>query len=263
MLRVSAAAVLALATVPAWPSAAAASSLTPRNSVLASLVAREVVAFEGVGCGVPTSATMALPTGASDVQVKQPLVGARDVDAQITGVSVQGAVVTFTAVADSAAVCDPAADTTPPASRPWSAAFDGEAGFKQRVGVVLRNLFPLQGKRIAVRPRRIRIGLAGAARRIRWKRFGGRTAVGLGAYKSVIPCAGGCTDNGTRLTVKLTRPVHCPSDSQPGGKQEFVFYGKVAFVLRERLGLLEPGTEWISTRLTTCPVDGSKPVAVR
>jgi hypothetical protein len=74
---------------------------------------------------------------------------------------------------------------------------------------------------------------------------------------------GGCTDNGTRLSVKLTRPVHCPSDSQPGREQEFVFYGKVAFVLRERLGVLKPGTEWISTRLKACPVDGSKPVAVR
>jgi hypothetical protein len=62
--------------------------------------------------------------------------------------------------------------------------------------------------------------------------------------------------------VKLTRPVHCPSDSQPGGKREFVFYGKVAFVLRERLGVLKPGTEWISTKLTECPVDGSKPVAI-
>ena len=231
--------------------------------MLASLVARDSISIAGVGCGVPASATMTLPAGASDVQVKQPLVGARDRDAQITGVTSQGNLVTFTAVADGAAVCDPNEDTTPPAERPWSATFDGEVSFEQRVEAVLRNLFPLRGKRTAVRPRRVRIGLAGAARGIRWKRFGGRTAVGHGRYKSVIPCAGGCTDNGTRLAVKLTRPVHCPSDSRPGGKQEFVFYGKVAFVVRERLGVLKPGTEWISTRLTSCPADGSKPVPVR
>jgi hypothetical protein len=259
VLRLSAAAVLALATVSFAPSAAAASSLTARDSVLASLLARDLVEIEGVGCGVPASATLALPAGAFDVQVKQPVAGARDLDAQLTGVSAQGNVVSFTAVADSARVCDPGADSTPPADRPWSAEFDVEAGFKRRVMVVLRNLHPLRGKTIAVRPRRVRIGLAGAARQIRWKRFGGRTAVGSGSYKSVTPCAGGCTDNGTRLAVRLTRPVYCPSDSQPAP----VFYSKVAFVLRERLGVLKPGREWISTRLTTCPVDGSKPVAVR
>jgi hypothetical protein len=257
MLRHCAALVLVLATASLWPSAAAAA-----NSVLASLLARDSIAFSGVGCGVPASATQTLPAGAFDVQVKKPQVGARDQDAQITGVSVQGTAVTFTAVADGAAVCDPDEGSTPPAERPWSARFDGEATFRQRAKAVLRNLFPLEGKRTAVRPRRVRIGLAGVARKIRWTRFGGRTAIGRGTYKSVVPCAGGCTDNGTRLSVKLTRPVHCPSDSQPGGKREFVFYGKVAFVLRERLGVLKPGTEWISTKLTECPVDGSKPVAI-
>jgi hypothetical protein len=258
MLRHCAAFVLVLATTSMWPSAASAA-----DSVLASLLARDSISFGAVGCGVPASATQTLPAGAFDVQVTRPLVGARDGDAQITGVAVQGNAVTFTAVADGAAVCDPDEDTTPPAERPWSARFDAEATFKQRVKAVLRNLFPLEGKRTAVRPRRVRISLAGVARKIRWTRFGGRTAVGRGTYKSVVPCAGGCTDNGTRLSVKLTRPVHCPSDSQPGGKQEFVFYGKVAFVLRERLGVLEPGTEWISTRLRECPADGRKPVAVR
>jgi hypothetical protein len=62
--------------------------------------------------------------------------------------------------------------------------------------------------------------------------------------------------------VKLTRPVHCPNESQLGPEQEVVFYGKVAFVLRERLGVLKPGREWISTRLTACPF-GGKPVPVR
>jgi hypothetical protein len=258
MLRHCAAFVLVLATASSWPSAAAAD-----DSLLASLLARDSIDIAGVGCGVPASVTQTLPVGAFDVEVKKPVVGARDLDAQITGVAVQGNAVTYTAVADGVAVCDPDEGSTPPAERPWSAQFDGEASFKQRVKAVLRNLFPLEGKRTAVRPRRVRMGLAGVARKIRWTRFGGRTAIGRGTYKSVTPCAGGCTDNGTRLKVKLTRPVHCPSDSRPGGKQEFVFYGKVAFVLRERLGVLKPGTEWISTKLKECPLDGSRPVAVR
>jgi hypothetical protein len=90
---------------------------------------------------------------------------------------------------------------------------------------------------------------------------GGRTAVGLGTFKSVIPCAGGCTDNGTRLKVKLTQPVHCPGESRRGHKEDVVFYGKVAFVLRQRLGVLKPGREWISAKLK-CPLGGT-PVPIR
>jgi hypothetical protein len=220
MRRLTAVAVLAFATASLWPSAAAAPALTPRNSVVASLRVRDSIGIDGVGCGVPASATLALPAGAFDVQVKQPLVGARDVDAQLTGVAAQGNGVTFTAVADSARVCDPNADTTPPANRPWSADFDVDAGFKERVMVVLWNVFPLRGKAFAVRPSQVRIGIVGAARHIRWKQFGGRTAIGVGAFKSVTPCAGGCTDNGTRLTVKLDAagplPRREPARSQRG-----------------------------------------------
>ncbi len=252
---------LVLATASWWSSAAAEPTLAPRNSLVASLVVSDSIEISGVGCGVPASATLALPAGAFDVQVRRPLAGARDADAQLTGVSAQSTAVTLTAVADGARVCDPVSETTPPASRPWSAEFDVEAGFKERVTVLLWNLDPLRGKPFAVRPHEVRIGLAGAARHIRWKQFGGRTAIGLGAFKSVTPCAGGCTDNGTRLTVKLTRPVHCPGESRPGHKEDVVFYSKVAFVLRERLGVLKPGTEWMSTKLA-CPL-GGKPVPVR
>jgi len=189
------------------------------------------------------------------------LLGARDADGHLTGLSVKGNRVTFTAVADSTRVCDPNADTRPPANRPWSAKFNVVANFKKRVMVLLWNLDPLRGKPFTVRPRQVQIGLAGAARHIRWKQFGSRTAVGSGAFKSVIPCAGGCTDNGTLLTVKLTRPVRCPGEHQPRHKEDVVFYGKVAFILRQRLGVLKPGTEWISTKLT-CPLGGT-PVPVR
>jgi hypothetical protein len=261
MRRLTVVAVLAFATASLWSLAAAEPTLTSRNSVVASLRVRDTIEISGVGCGVPASATLALPAGTSDVQVRQPVVGARDVDAQLTGVSPQATGVTLTAVADSAPVCDPNESTTPPANRPWSAEFDVDVGFKQRVMVALWNLFPLQGKAFAVRPSQVRIGLAGAARNIRWQRFGGRTAVGLGTFKSVTPCAGGCTDNGTRLKVKLTRPVHCPGEHRRGHKEDVVFYGKVAFVLRERLGVLKPGTEWISAKLK-CPVGGT-PVPIR
>jgi hypothetical protein len=144
--RLSAAAVSAFAIASLWPSAAAETRLTPRNSLIATLVLRDAIDIDGVGCGVPASATLALPTGAFKVHVSRPLVGAQDADAHLTGLSVKGNGVTFTAVADSTRVCDPNADTRPPANRPWSAEFNVVAGFKKRVMVLLWNLDPLSGK---------------------------------------------------------------------------------------------------------------------
>jgi hypothetical protein len=262
MRRLSAAAVLALGAVAAWPSGAAELALTPRNSIVAPLVVTERIAIEGVGCGVPASAAVTLPAGASDVRVARPAVGARDLDAQLTGVAVQGNAVIFTAVADGADVCDPSASATPPASRSWSAGFDVEVAFKQRVGVVHRNRDNPRGKRFAVRPREVRVQFFVTARPVRWTRFGGRMAVGLSSFKYLAPCAGGCSDNGTRIRVELTRPGRCSGMTLPGHTEDVVFYTKVAYVLRERLGVLRPGTEWFSHKLD-CPPDGRPPILIR
>jgi hypothetical protein len=261
MQRLSAAAVLALATVPVWPSVAAEPTLTSRNSVVAPLLIGDSITVNGVGCNVPASATMTLPAGAFDVKVKRPAVGARSLDARLTNASVQGNAVTFTAIADGDAVCDPDAEATPPANRPWSAGFDVEVRFKQRVTVVLWDPDQTRGKVFMVRPREVRIRAFAAARRVRWRRFGGRKAVGFGSFKSLTPCAGGCSDNGTRLRVELTRPGHCPGLTLPGHKEDAVFYGKIAFVLRQRLGVLRPGTEWISTK-RTCPGVDTPPIPI-
>ena len=264
MVRLSAAAVLVLATVAVWTPAAAESALTPRNSVFAPLEVTEEIGIEGVGCGVPASATVTLPAGVSDVRVKRPSVGARseDFDAVLTNVSVQGNAAIFTAVADGDRVCDPGESDTPPASRSWSAGFDVEVGFTQRVGVVHFNRDGPGRKSFNVRPREVRVNFSATARGVRWTRFGGRKAVGFGTFKSLIPCAGGCSDNGTRLRVELTRPGRCPRLRLPGHKEDAVFYAKVAFVLRERLGVLRPGTEWMSTK-RTCPAAGTPPIPIR
>lgn len=267
MRRLSAAAaVLALATVVVWTSSAAESKLTPRNSVLAPLRVSDSIGMEGVGCGVPASATLTLPAGVSEVRVRRPKAGARtrDLDAVLTAVAVQGNAVTFTAVADGETVCDPTFSDTPPADRSWSADFDVEVGFTQRVGLVHYNRDGPGRKKLTVRPREVRIGIAGAARGLNWTRFGGRKAVGVGSFRSLIPCAGGCTDNGTRLSVELTRPAYCPTTLRaPGREEPAVFYTKVAFVLRERLGILRPGREWISDTLECPAPDPPRPILIR
>jgi hypothetical protein len=262
MRRLRAALVLALAAVAAWPSAVAESQLTPRNSIVAALPLKDSVTIRGVGCGVSASATFTPPAGTVDLRIQRPSAGAREGDAQLTNVSVQGTAATFTAVADGPSVCDPGSGSTPPANRPWFAHFDVEAAIKQRVGVVHFDLERTRGSAFKVRPRAIPIRLLGSARRIRWRRFGGREAVGSAVFRAEGPCPGGCTDNGTRLTVKLTRPSRCANVHMPGHTEDAVFYGKFAFVLRERLGVLRPGREWISKEIT-CPPAGSKPIRIR
>jgi hypothetical protein len=262
MRHLRAAAFLAVAAAAASQLAAAETALTPRNSLVAPLAVHQAVTIEGVGCGVPASATVTLPPGAADARVRRPSVGARSDDASLTAVSVQGGAVTLTAAADGARVCDPAAESTPPASRPWSADFDVEVGFTQRVGVVHWDPDLPRARVFSVRPREVRVGFSAAARGVRWTRFGARKAVGVGRFRSLIPCAGGCGDDGTRLTVELTRPARCPGVTRPGHAEDAVFYAKIAFILRERLGVLRPGREWMSTR-RTCPPAGTPPIPIR
>ena len=111
---------MVLASLSAWASASAAPELTPSNSVIAPLLVRDSIHIEGIGCGVPASASMALPPNVLDVNVRAPGVGTRDGDARITDVVVQANVVTFTSVDDGEFVCDLNSDSAPPASRPWS-----------------------------------------------------------------------------------------------------------------------------------------------
>jgi hypothetical protein len=151
---------------------AAAAALTPRNSVVAPLVSGDRVVIEGVGCAVPASAASALPSGAASVRVARPAIGARSFDARLTAVSILGEAVVLTAAADGPAICDPAEEATPPAERPWSAPFELEVAYRLRVGVVFRDDDRVRGAAFKVRPAEVRIGLAGAARGVRWTRFG-------------------------------------------------------------------------------------------
>jgi hypothetical protein len=192
----------------------------------------------------------------------RPAVGARSPDAQLTGVSLLGDAVVLTAVADAAGICDPPEEGRPPAERPWSVSFDAAVVYRLRLGVVFRDDDRVRGAAFKVRPGEVRIGLAGAARNVRWKRFGGGTAVGFGRFRSLVPCAGGCSDDGTRLRVRLTRPGYCPDERRPGHREDAVFYTRVAFVLEQRLGVLKRGTEWISTVRRSCAT-APRPTPIR
>jgi len=108
-----------------------------------------------------------------------------------------------------------------------------------------------------VRPSRVTIGDGTTTccwvSPIRWRRYGGRTAVGFGRmhfYK--VPKGSHCLGCGERYKVVLSRPSRCADLGQR------VYYGKVAFVTTRRIGVLKPGTEEISVK-PTCYA-GAQPV---
>jgi len=250
----------------------ATAAVVVAGSVLAPVIVRDQIAIDGVGCGVPASANLALPAGLIDVRVRRPAVGARDGDARITEVVVQPSAVTFTAVADSDDICNPPSGGTPPAERRWFALFDGEVDAKQRVTVTARSDWSLH-PRFTVRPRIVALssgpGLSQSdtVRRVRWKTYGGRKAVGFGVFKArhfFCPSRNRCIpEDGQRVRVELTRPGYCGTDNVLRAGEpvpRFVFYGKLAVFNRHRIGVLKPGTEFQSYKPECFP---GKPVRLR
>ena len=228
------------------------------GSVLAPVLVRGQVDISGVGCNSPASANLALPAGLSDVKVRAPVVGASDGDARITNVAVGADAVTFTAVNDSADICNPDSGETPPAERRWSAIFDADVAGKQRATVTARSDWSLH-PRFAVRPRIVGVssgaGLSQSdtVRHVRWTSFGGRKAVGFGLFKVrhfFCPSRNRCAaEDAQRVRVELTRPGYCGGDNivaVGAAVGRFVFYGKIAVFNRRRIGVLKPGTEFQS-----------------
>jgi hypothetical protein len=268
-MRLLSAVVALLAVLSVQASAGAAPSATP---VAAPLLVRALIEFEGVGCGVPASSTVALPTSVFGVQVQRPKVGARDDEARITKVVPTGKAVTFTAVGDGAAICDPDRDPTPPASRRWSAEFDVDVAMKRRVVVATRaDWLPRSG--FLVRPRVVGVssgaGLAqtDTVRDIRWTSFGGRKAVGFGVFKArrfFCPSPSRCIpQHNQAVRVELTLPTYCSGTNvvSSRGARDFVFYGKVAAFNLRRIVALRPGTEIQSYTPDCAPP--SRPVRLR
>jgi hypothetical protein len=190
------------------------------GSVVAPLrVSRGHVEIAGAGCGVPSSATLTLPAGASGVDVRRPVVGARNSDARLTDISVQGNLLTFTAVGDGTDICD----GTP--SLPWSLSFDShdqslDVAFTEQVTVLFWD--DDVSLTLTARPRRVPINPLWTVRHVRWRRFGGSQAIGSG------------TMFGGRVRLSLSHPAHCPGQlTLPGHLEDAVFYGKVVAVPRD------------------------------
>jgi hypothetical protein len=238
---------LALVLAVASPGVAAAGSLIARSERTGE------ARIEGVGCGVAASRVLALPASATEVQVREPKVGDTSLDSQLTEAAVVGASVRFTAVGHGPFICDPG-DDPEPSMRPWSGLYDYDIAFRERVSARYWSL----GGKLKTRPRSVTMRYIATVRKIRWRRFGGRKAVGFGRMVVDEPPGFTCTrsncpGHGERFKVVLSRPSRCADN------REAVWYGRVAFITTKRI-LRIPAGGLFSSYKPDCGLSDPKPV---
>lgn len=193
---------LACALVLAAPAPGA--KLTKRNSISAEFLLATPFDLNGVGCGASAtnSVTAAKPvkgvSKAFGFEVRKPKVGDREGYVRVSGVAVKDQTVTVTAVAD-AAQCTAQA-TGPPAQEAWSATFAPDISFFRRIQARVRPDVSI--KRPVLKPRRLRLPGTETLKRIRWKRYGGRTATGTATYDENLP---GVNIKRVRITLRRIR----------------------------------------------------------
>jgi hypothetical protein len=213
------------------------------------------VEIEGIGCGVAASSLLTLPPSSTDIRVRAPKAGDTTLDSRLTEAAVTGASVRFTAVGAGADICDPAADPTPPGTRPWTAEYDYDIAFRERVSARFRSS---ASNKLKVRPRSVTMQFIATVRKIRWRRFGGRKAIGFGRMVVDSPPGFTCTrrrcpGHGERFKVVLSRPSRCVDFG------EAVWYARIGFFTTKRIMRIPKGGHWSSVKLD-CGLSRPKPV---
>ena len=228
--RPLAVAVALLSTSLAGASATAATRLTAANSIPFEFGIAGKQTFEGTDCGGSATFTRTVPPGSFGIKVAEPKVGDRDsVGAtRVTAVTIAGSVVTVAIVADGPLICDPAQTGVPPGEPVhWRAVYDVQVEHTRRVQATLRIYYEsyLHGAKWKLRPRTVQDTRRGGDLKgarltgIRWKRFGGKKAVGTGTLH-LDYCRRGenCPGNGKRIRVVASKPGFC----RDSGKIEYL-----------------------------------------
>ncbi len=228
------------------------------GSVLARSEVSDFIRFDGVGCGTTDSVDIALPANAMNVDVRRPAIGTTGSESRLIDVAVVGASVRLTAVGEGAEICDQDADTDiPPAEREWSGGYDYTIAFRQRVSVRYWGGSEVRRTKPKARPKKVTMPFVAHVLKIRWRSFGGRTAVGHGRARSLslpgIRCdAQTCPGNGGRVKVVLSRPRRC------GDIDGAVFYSRMKFYPRKGR-VLSPGEATNPDYEPLC-VSGARPI---
>ena len=193
------------------------------------------VKISGTGCVTPATASVDLPRGASNVNVRKPQVGDVRPESHITGVEVDGDAVRISAQS-TAELCFPEAE--------WSDTYRYAIDYEQRT-VVHFSYGSYRTTPHPVRPRNIEMQFYATVRDIKWRSFGGRKAVGFGTIRFDEPPGVHCTPKtclgeGDRFKVVLSRPSLCGTFGP--------YYGKYAFVTTTQVGVVKPGREMASKK---------------
>jgi hypothetical protein len=209
------------ATILVASGATAAAKLTSKNSFPFPFATSSREVFSGADCGTTASITKTLPPGAIDITVREPKVGDRDETGggtQVTAVTVTGTAITITVLADGPTICDPAQTGYPPGETVyWTASYDFRAEYTRRVQATIRVYYEsyIHGAKWKMRPKTIHDSRAGAApgqrvTGIKWKRFGGRKAIGYGTLRQdYCRPRDNCPQNGKRIRLVASKPDYC------------------------------------------------------
>jgi hypothetical protein len=232
--RIGATAVLGLVL------AVACTAMAHAGSLVVGSQRADSVEIRGVGCGTAASVTIPLTSAAFDIDVRRPKVGASSNDSRLTEVAVVGTSVRLTAVGASEDICDPAADPDfPPSQRGWSDFYPYDIRFQDRVAA--KYWYGAERPKILrAKPRKVTLPRVAHGIKLRWRSIGGRKAVAFGKLKAINPPGVKCNyhtcpGHGGKIKVVLTKPSRCPELG------ETVFYGKVAFYMREKARFMKKG----------------------
>ena len=205
---------LAVVLAVACPGVAAGGSLIAQSERFDEL------SIEGVGCGIGASTVLSLPPTSTEIRVRSPKVGDTTPESRLTEAAVSGPSVRFTAVGDGDFICNPAEDpSVPPSQRPWSGSFDTHITFRERVSA---RYWSGRDPKLKTRPRTVSIHFVAKVRKIRWRTFGGRKAIGFGRLRVDEPPGFNCTrrtcpGHGDRFKVVLSRPSRCADNDDSSG----------------------------------------------
>lgn len=225
---------LTLACAVALASPASGAKLGKGNSVKTEFRSVAPIEVQAPSCGAEGtgSITLAPPrrgvSKAFGITVAKPKVGDLDPNgfARATVVGVSDQTIAVTAVVNQPGQC------TGPGG--WKVSFEPDIVYARWVQVKLRP--DADRKAAKLRPRSMRIFGMDTLKRIRWKRFGGKTGSGTGRYRSGVPgCAptGGCPAHNKRVKLRVRRVRRC----QDSGILEYtqldlIYRGRVALDVR-------------------------------
>jgi hypothetical protein len=223
---------LACAVVLAPPASGA--KLGRGNAVKTEFRSVTPIEVKGPSCGAAGtgSTTLAPPrrgvSKAFGITVSKPKVGDLDGNgfSRTTAVGVSDQTIAVTAVVNQPSQCTFTGE--------WTTTFDPDIIYARWVQVKLRP--DADRKAAKLRPRSMRIFGMDTLKRIRWKRFGGKTGSGSGRYRSGVPgCAptGGCPAHNKRVRLRVRRVRRC----QDSGILEYtqldlIYRGRVALDVR-------------------------------